>query len=113
VRKGEEDTVSRLLDTDAFDEYIEQNGGELLPGCPHLDIADMLIRNGASVNAVCKDCKTMLNKVALLRDAKMMYLLLDYGATRWNRCLDRRIFFKRLFANSLLNPLLSGMFKSF
>jgi ankyrin repeat protein len=113
VRRGENGTVRELLDSNGFDEYIKQNGGKLLLGCPSLEIAELLILKGASVNTVFEDGETLLNKVASLGDAKMVNFLMCYGATTWNRCPGGRKFFKRLFANSLLDPLLSGMFKSF
>jgi hypothetical protein len=113
VRWGDDGNVRELLDSNAFDEYLKQNGGELLPGCPSLEIAGLLILKGARVDTVFEDGETLLNKVASLGDAKMVNFLMCYGATTWNRCPGGRKFFKRLFANSLLNPLLSGMFKFF
>jgi ankyrin repeat protein len=110
VRLGDDGTVRELLDSNAFDKYITQNGSKLLLRCPRLDIAELLILKGASINAVFEDGETLLNKVASLGDARMVNFLMCYGATTWNRCPDGRKFFKRLFANFLLNPLLSGMF---
>jgi ankyrin repeat protein len=108
VRNGEKLTVSELLDSDALDAYIEQNGGKLLLEFPSCEIAELLILKGANVDAVCEDGKTLLNKAASRGDVEIMHLLMFYGATKWNCCVDGRKFFKRLFANSLLSSQLLG-----
>jgi hypothetical protein len=68
-----------------------------------------LILQGADV----EDGKTLLNKAASRGDAKMMYVLLVYGATKWEDRADGRKFFRHFFANCLLSSELSGMFEPF
>jgi ankyrin repeat protein len=113
VLAGKESTTRRLLKSGKYDAYIKQHGGKLLFECTSPDIARLLILEGANVNAVRKDGKTLLNKAASPGDAKMMHFLLSHGATKWNDCVAGRKFFRRLFANCLLSSKLSGMFKPF